>query len=1258
MIKRIAPILLLLAFLPLPLLAQQTGASVTGHVIDPSGAAISGAKIKLISTQTGAVYPTESNSTGLYQLPFVLIGNYTLTVQKEGFKKFDQAGITLIGDQKAVIDVTLELGSVTQTVNVNANATVLQLESGDRIATIDNIKIDPEVLRGQNAIVATWFTQGVTVTAGDQKIRPWDNAGTQNESFNGGQDGVGGNLIAPGQPSGNQVMVDGISENRGGNGTGFNLMASAVDQIEVQATMYDAENGWSTGGYVNTLSKSGTNKWHGHGYDYLQNTWLNAEDWGQQHGGPGGTNSNRAPWHFNYFGGEIGGPLMKNKIFVFYGYQYMWSVQRDPFTDTIPTAAERQGNFQGVCGNSSGNCTQAQLYDPATLVDQSTATNDPTGCYYTTAGPPAVASGANPCRSQLGPNFSAVNVINPAVINPIAKNVLNIIPLPTIPGTVLPCGGVVSGQTGVVAGLCGQFANNITNSSTSRKFIDQFPEHTGRIDWNFNEKTHAFFRFSKNDLAETRSYVYSTVSSINAAESSGNNPLFRGNQAYALQVTHTINPTTVLEMRTGMDRYPNGGGDRTIANTDPGSLGFSATWGGLVGHFFPQITFGTPGYNQDGGTLPSYTASDVWNHAVILAHTRGKHNLRFGWQRFDLADYSEGPGTINGAFAFSGGFTSANQINSTTLGPTGNSNADFLLGLPNTVSINQPTYPEWWQHEESLFTQDDWHISRKLTLNLGIRWDYAGPVHEKWNRLLNGFCFTCASPLGTVAPYVNSLGTTVSGPALLGGPTFAGTNGSPNGVTNPKYDNFGPRIGFAYDMGHDMVLRGGYGVIYGQQILETGPAPGFSAATSAITQPVFPGIFNPAISFANPIQTGLVPIVGSAYGLATNMGSGITFIDPNVDIPRTTQVSLEVQKRFGKDWLVSVAFVGTKTNRLIVNQNLNYVPLADEPYTPNFTTNTTAPAGGGAATNSFLSANVKGVGGVTPYNPFSVPTQYLGATKGTYLQAANVGQSQLLYQFPQFSQVTENDIPIGRSHYSSLQFEVSHRLAAGLEFTADFYWAKTLQSTVFINPQDPFPRQNDSPLDFPRQFKLNFVYFAPFGRGQKFLNHTNGLVNAWVSGWSLSATPMLEDGPPAPVPAGLMPIKGVSEATTPAKNLLHWFNTCYVNTAGVNVDCGFDSTPAWKQMVPGQLIEWSYTIHQVRYPGVHDLQLGIMKKWPIKERYTITYRADFINALNSAQFFQDLDTTYTSGTFGEAGYPKYTPSDDPRVIQMSLQFSF
>jgi len=192
-IKRIAPILLLMAFLPLQLHAQQVGASVTGHVLDPSGAAIGGATIKLTSTTTGAVYPTESTADGIYQLPFVLVGSYTLSVEKEGFKKYTQAGITLIGAQKAVIDITLQLGAVNQTVNVTANVNMLQVAYGDRTATISNVRLDPEVLRGQNSIVTTWLAPGVTVTSGAQKIRPWDNAGTQAEAFNGGQDGNSGN---------------------------------------------------------------------------------------------------------------------------------------------------------------------------------------------------------------------------------------------------------------------------------------------------------------------------------------------------------------------------------------------------------------------------------------------------------------------------------------------------------------------------------------------------------------------------------------------------------------------------------------------------------------------------------------------------------------------------------------------------------------------------------------------------------------------------------------------------------------------------------------------------------------------------------------------------------------------------------------------------------------------------------------------------------------------------------------------------------
>lgn len=1250
--KRIGLVFFLLTFLPLPLAAQQIGASITGHITDPSGAAVVGANIEVTATTTGAVYTAGSDSAGIYQIPFVPVGNYVLTVKKDGFRTYRQEGVELIGEQKAVIDVALTLGSVAASVTVRANVNMLQTESGDRIATIDNVKIDPEVLRGQNAIVTTWFTPSVAVTSSDQKIRPWDNAGTQGEDFNGGQDGTGTNGFQgqTGQASGNLVMVDGISSNRGGNATGFSLPASAVDQVIVQGTQFDAEQGWTTGGYVNTISKSGSNTWHGHAYDYIQNTILNANDWGDIN-----SNSPRAPWHFNYFGGEVGGPVKKNKIFVFYAYQYMWSIQRDPYSANIPTQAERQGDFQGLCyGAVSGGCGQVELYDPSTTT---------TGC--------ASVSSTTPCRSQTGNFFIAPNVMNPTAINPIAANVLGIIPEPYLTGATLACNGVVSGQTGPTGGLCGTFAGNKTNDSHSRKFLDQFPEHDGRIDWNFNDNTKAFFRFSKNDLAETRSYIYSTTAGINPAEVSGNNPLFRGNQDYALELTRTINATTVLELRTGMDRYPNGSGDASVSLTNPTSLGFSPTWGGLVGHYFPEIYvtgMGSAGGGQlAGGSLPSYTASDIWTNSATLAHTMKKHNLRVGWQRFDLADYSENPGNINGCFSFNGSFTSQNPTG--PVNATGNALADFLIGYPggtqctgsSAIMINQPTYPEYREHEESLFVQDDYHVTQRLTINAGLRWDYEGPVSEKYNRLLNGFAFQSASPLGTMASYTNAFtysGTPYSFTApqqtLLGGPTFAGANGAPSGIFKSKYDNFGPRLGFAYDLGHDVVLRGGWGVIYAQQLLELGAAPGFSGITTANTQPDYPGVFNPNISFANPIQTGLLPIVGSGYGLATNMGSSISFGDPNMDIPRTMQYDFEVQKRIGHDWLFTVAYVGSKTSRLNVNQNLNYVPLADLPYTPNFELDTTAPGGGGAATNSFLSNTIA--------NPFTVPSAYGAETKGTFLQAAKVSQSQLLYQYPQFSQVTEDWEPIGRSHYNALQAEVVKRLGYGLEFSANFTWAKTLQATGFLNPQDPFPQQTLSQIDMPKMFKLNFVYFAPFGPGQKFLNQANPVIGRIVSGWSLSATPMLEDGTPVPSPQGLMPI-GKSQ-TTPHPNLLHEFNTCYLTLSGVETDCAgsesyfVDSSPAWQVMEPNQLWEWSPYVHGVRYPGVHDLQLGIKKETTIKERYQLTYRMDMINALNSAQFFQQMNTSYTSGTFGMSGEPYDPPTNDPRVIEMSLQIKF
>ncbi|MDE3178287.1 MAG: carboxypeptidase regulatory-like domain-containing protein, partial [Acidobacteriota bacterium] len=450
MLKRCAGILPVVLFLALSAVAQQNGATVTGHVYDPAGAVVAGAAITAKSETTGAVYNAESNATGLYQLPFVPPAAYVFTVEKTGFRKYVQSGVTLTVGQQATLDFRLQLGAIAQTVNVTANAPLLQSESGGRNSLITSARIATAPLRGMNTIETTWFSPGVTVTSGAQKLRPFDTSGSQNESINGGQEGNNG------QTSGNLVLVDGISSNTHAVGVGFNPISDTVHEVNVQGTMYDAQYGWSTGGVVNTITKGGTNTWHGDAYEYIQNTIFNANTWsGNRTGVP------RQPWHMNFFGGSVGGPILHNRLFFFFAYQDIRQIQADPFVTSVPTAAMKSGDFSNVFVPGPGGKPVLQtIYDPLS-----------TQC----GGSPLV------CTRQPFPG----NVIPPGDLNAVAKGVLGYIPAANAAGNA-------------VTGL-----GNLVNTGASRKFADLFPQYSGRLDFDLSVKTHMFFRYSINDLDET-----------------------------------------------------------------------------------------------------------------------------------------------------------------------------------------------------------------------------------------------------------------------------------------------------------------------------------------------------------------------------------------------------------------------------------------------------------------------------------------------------------------------------------------------------------------------------------------------------------------------------------------------------------------------------------------------------------------------------------------------------------------------------------
>ncbi len=1180
--SKILGVAVLAILLPLPLLGQQVGATVTGHIYDPSGAAVAGATVTAKQVNTGAVYTAASNATGLYQLPFMNTGPYTITVERQGFKALVRSGITLEVAQKAVMDFTLEVGAVSQQITVSANATRVQAESGEQTWTLNSTLMTQLPLRGENFTEAVRYAAGVTMVGSSRSLTPFDTSGSQQLDIGGGLSAQGGGNGREGQSGccGNVYLIDGVVISDTGGGVPNLPISDSVQEVNVQNTMYDAEYGWSTGGAINAISKGGTNQIHGDAYEFFQDTPLNANYW----------NNNRshipiAPWHFNVYGLSVGAPIKKDKLFAFFDWQEVKRDQPDPFTDSVPTAAMKQGDFSGVL-NSSGQVQT--IYDPLT-----TTLTSP---YTRTA-------------------FSG-NIIPANRQSAVAQKVLAYIPL-----------GNVSGAQYTQLG-------NLVNTSNSRKFLDNLPEFGGRADYNLSDKTHAFFRYYWNQLSETRGYAYSTLSGYNLAETSGNSPFSRAEDDFAFQVTHTFNPTTVLEARVGMSRFLSGGGSTITNGLNLANLGFSSTFVSQALPHFPVFSWSN--YQGAGASIESITVQPTYSANAVLAKQLNRHSLKFGFQMMDLMNLSNSPGNASGNFSFTGIYTTANPL--ALSAATGNSIADFLLGYPASGNIQVQEEPARMSHFYSLFAQDDVHVSRKLTLTAGLRWDYQGPLTDRYNALANGYCATCASPLQ------------IPGMNLQGGLEFAGVGGNPRGTPNQHYSNFGPRLSFAYAVRPNTVIRGGYGMIYAAAWDDPGVPAGFSQTTSLVSS-IQTGIPNPNISLVNPFPTGVLHPVGSADGLATGLGQSITFPDPAMNMPRVQQYSLNIQHQFSRNWLASAAYVGSYISRLPVNRNLNYLSLQDlglagsTAYYPS------------AATVSALTSSV------TP-NPFlqassvTADAPILPLLAGTFLTSSSVQAQQLLVPYPQFNinGVTEDYVPVGKSKYNGLTLDLNKRMSHGLDFDANFTWSKTMQAMAYLNPTDPTPAWTISYYDVPAQFKLSAYWQLPFGPGMRFAPHANSIVSRVIGGWYTSFMFDWMDGFPTPFPTGVAPTG--NPMGIPNQSVNQWFNPCTLNTNGTTSHCTGSEKPAWAILQPDQLETYSPYISQLRQPEIGDLEINFGKSTRINERFTFKFYADFQNATNTTQWFQSgPNLAATSGTFG--AYANYTgQSNYPRVIELVGRLEF
>ncbi|HEV8038574.1 MAG TPA: TonB-dependent receptor [Bryobacteraceae bacterium] len=806
---------------------QADTATIVGTVRDSSGAVIVGGTITVTDTDTGTKTVTRTDSTGNYVVTPLRIGNYTVAVEAPGFKTETHSGIVLQVQDRLRVDFTMQVGAVSDAVNVQESVPVIQTESSSLGDVVASQQITDMPLNGRD------YTQLATLTTGVVKIT--ENGGGINGATSATNGNAGGAFAVNGTRGNlNNFMLDGIDNNSNDNaGNILSTNVDAIQEFKVQTSGYSAEFGRSGGAVINATIKSGTNAFHGTAFEFLRNSALDARGFFEPADQP------KAPFRQNQFGGTVGGPIKRNKTFFFADYQGTRIGTAKTDISTVPTPAEIGGNFSALLtGTPAG-----QIFDP-----QSTT----------------MVNG-NVVRTPF-----AGNIIPGSRLDPISSAVAQLYPAPNVSGAM---------------------ANNYIVNAAGNEQIDQ---GDGRMDHNITDRQQVFARFSWSQINRFQQPPLPGLAD-GGSYSTGN--YIEDTRGAAIGYTFAISPTMVNELRIGFNRAHYVDNTPAYGQKYPGAglavpgVPNNATVNGLT-LFQPNAyhTLGEPGYT------PTTSTSQEFQYGDTLSIVHGKHSLKMGpqlrWSQFNLFQI----GQPRGAFGFTGEFTS----DSPTSGDgSGNGLADMLLGLPTSSTISTLTYFGNRQQTYGGFIQDDYQVSRTLTLNLGVRYDYTTPITEAHNQQSN-FDFATGQLI------------------------VAGQNGASAGLVNADKNDFAPRVGFAWNPFKNTVIRSGYGRFFSYQEIRTGDPLQLAYNLPFFYQPTF-------------ISDGVTPILTVSKGFPSlnpsqAIDAGVTVsgsgVGSHLHAPVLDEWNFNIQQQLPAQILFEVAYVGSKSTHLqtLLDPNQDPVP--------------------------------------------------------------------------------------------------------------------------------------------------------------------------------------------------------------------------------------------------------------------------------------------------------------------------------------------
>jgi Carboxypeptidase regulatory-like domain/TonB-dependent Receptor Plug Domain len=1239
--------------------AQVDTGSIAGTVTDSSGAVVSGAKVTLTNEGTAASLSTTTGSDGGYKFSPVRVGSYKVDASAQGFKVDSERHVTVDVSANVLLNFKLQPGALTETVEVTSEAPLLQSQDASVGQVVNQQSINNLPLNGRNFTFLAQLAAGVNTPEADTRGNAASGAFTAN--------GL--------RPAQNNYLLDGIDNNSDTvdflNGTNYVVLPpiEAVQEFKVETSGFSAEYGRSAGAVLNATLKSGTNQIHGAVWEFFRNDKLDAADYFEK--------VKKGELRQNQFGFTFGGPIIKNKIFFFGDYEGFRRVQGTVQTGTVPTVLDRTGSGNGpytdlsdLLASGTRNDILGRAIPNGAILDPATTRTVTCGSVDTLSGFPTPACLAGQtagtvigaAREPFGTcapstaTFTAacgLNQLPAGRLDANAIKLLNLFPSPNAAGT----------------------ASNFVSSNPLYEHRNSF---LTKLDWNLTQKDQLYYSFVYDDDPQYIPGIFGGVADGGAFQQGIQTALSQHN---ALVYNHIFSPTLVNNVHIGLNYLHTTRTGPLGANSSdiPSQYGIQSIPQGHLNGGLPAFGFGGLSTLGSNNFLPSDEVSQTLQFTDDLTKIYGKHSFKMGVEYQHVRFSTLQPAWSRGQFDFNGQYADIPQNNGNDLGiaqfllsPTATSVAGGVpnVGGPDGVYASNISTTDDGKNYFATYFQDDWKVNRKLTLNLGVRWDYFGLIYELYGRQANFVPFgpPTGSPMYLIPSGVNPANLSTSFTDQLAADNITlKIGGYGKGLGTAQKGNIAPRFGFAYQVTPKLVARGSIGMFYNAYENQGyGPNDGenypFVFNFSWFNTNSYTPLGSNPVQNPNPWSTcptagpgngtnnvatfesgfsciGLTPSAVNASGLGLQ---GLTFA---FKTPYTIGGNFTLQYQIQPTMSVQAAYVTTQARHLQDNVGVNNV----QQILPNV-----LPAL--QSTNNYI-----------PFPNFG------GGSYG---------------------------LMGGSSSYNGLQTKIEKTFSGGLNFLGTYTWSKTFSDAgdllnggnvsggraVWVPGFGIGKDRGLASFDIRNVFHLSGGYALPFGKGKKYMGGGGRLADVLIGGWSLNAIATIQGGQPITLncPTSTTTGTGCFDLNVPgqsqklglhidANNKLSWFG----NPAAFTQPCVLGGVPGATVPIPDSpkgcvplngLAALGGGPATTVTPGFGRLDFSLFKDFKISERFTMQFRSEFFNLLNHPNFNAPNfggngvvgvanSGNYTNSNFGEIGSTRDNPYD-PRQVQFALKLYY